>query len=134
MGLYDTVTLDESHHLPEYPGGIPPPDSGSWQTKGIDRPYMNTYRITADGRLYEEEWHTVEVPPEERPYANRDDVDPDDFRYMFGSRSRIHDGWIRRDNYHGRFRISRSFDQLDSLLRYEVTFTHGRLEGFERVD
>jgi len=74
------------------------------------------------------------VPPEERPYANRDDVGKDDFRYFAGCLNRVHDGWIERDDYHGRFEIIHSFDDLDALVRYRVTFTHGRLEGFERLD
>ena len=71
MGLFDRVELYESVHLPEYPDGVAPPEEVDWQTKGIDRPQMTTFRITADGRLLEEEWHTEEVPPEERPYAGR---------------------------------------------------------------
>jgi hypothetical protein len=134
MGLSDTVDLYDDVHLPEYPDGIPPAGNVEWQTKGIDPPQMNTFRITADGMLLKEEFHRETVPPEDRPYADRDDVDEDDVRYHCGSRSKVHDGWTERDNYHGRFQITSSFDGLESLLRYRVTFTHGRLEGFERVD
>lgn len=133
MGLFDTVELHESVHLPEYPDGAAPPEEVDWQTKGIDSPRMTTFRITADGRLLEEEWHTEEVPPEDRPYADRDDVDEGDLRYMAGCLSRVHDGWTERDAYHGRFRINHSFETLDTLVTYRVTFTHGRLEGFERL-
>jgi hypothetical protein len=133
MGLFDTVELANDVHLPEYPDGIAPAVDGDWQTKGIDRPSMTTFRITSDGRLLEEEWHTEAVPPEERPYAGRDDVEEGDFRYMAGCRKRIHDGWIKRDSYHGQFEITRSFEELDSLVTYQVTFTHGRLEGFKRL-
>ncbi len=89
MGLFDTVELYDDVHLPEYPDGLAPAEDVDWQTKGIDRPTMTTFRITADGRLLEEEWHTEAVPPEDRPYASRDDVDEDDFRYMAGSRNRV---------------------------------------------
>ncbi len=133
MGLFDTVELYDDVHLPEYPEGITPAEDVDWQTKGIDRPTMTTFRITADGRLLEEEWHTEAVPPEDRPYASRDDVDEDDFRYMAGSRNRVHDGWIERDDYHGRFKLKHSFEGLETLVTYQVTFTHGQLEGFERL-
>jgi hypothetical protein len=133
MGLFDTVELYDGVHLPEYPDAVTPAEDIDWQTKGIDRPSMTTFRITADGRLLKEEYHTEEVPPEDRPYADRDDVEEGDFRYMAGSLNRVHDGWIERGDYHGRFQIAHSFEALDFLVTYEVTFTHGRLEGFERV-
>jgi hypothetical protein len=133
MGLFDTIELYDDVHLPEYPDGVAHAVDVDWQTKGIDRPSMTTFRITADGRLLEEEWHTEEVPPEERPHADRDDVEEDDLLYLAGSLNRVHDGWTERDNYHGRFEITHSFEELDSLVTYQVTFTHGRLEGFERL-
>jgi hypothetical protein len=133
MGLFDTVELYDDVHLPEYPEGITPAEDVDWQTKGIERPSMTTFRITTDGRLLEEEWHTEAVPPEDRPYASRDDVDEDNFRYMAGSLNRVHDGWIERDDYHGRFKLTHSFENLDTLVTYQVTFTHGQLEGFERL-
>ncbi len=46
---------------------------------------------------------------------------------------RVHEGWIERDGFHGRFVITHSPDEIEPLLKYRVTFTHGRLEGFERV-
>jgi hypothetical protein len=131
MGLFDTVELYDGVHLPEYPEAVTPAEDVDWQTKGIDRPSMTTFRITADGRLLEEEWHFEEVSPEDRSYANRKDVKEGDLRYMAGSLKRVHDGWSERDDYHGRFQITHSFDALDSLVSYELTFTHGRLEGFE---
>ncbi|MFC6722055.1 hypothetical protein [Halobacteriaceae bacterium SHR40] len=133
MGLFDTVKLYDDVHLPEYPENAKPAGGIDWQTKGIDRPCMDTFRITADGRLLKEEWHAETVPPEDRPYASRDDVDEDDPRYYMGMMERIHDGWIERHEYHGRFEITHSFDSADLVVRYRVTFTHGRLENFERI-
>lgn len=78
MGLFDTVELYDDVHLPEYPDVVAPAEDVDWQTKGIDRASMTTFQITADGRLLEEEWHTEDVPPEDRPYANRDDVEEGD--------------------------------------------------------
>jgi hypothetical protein len=132
MGLFDRVALDDGVQLPAYPDAVAPAADVDWQTKDIDRPSMTTFRITADGRLLEEEWHAETVPPEDRPFASRDDVDEDDFRYMAGSLNRVHDGWLERDDYHGRFTIKRSLEALDALLTYQVTFTHGQLESFER--
>ena len=133
MGLFDTVELYDDVHLPEYPEGITPAEDVDWQTKGIDRPTMTTFRITADGRLLEAEWHTEAVPPEDRPYASRDDVDEEDLLYMAGSLNRVHDGWSERDDYHGRFEFKHSFEDLETLVTYRVTFTHGQLERFERL-
>ena len=132
MGLYDTVELAEDLTLSDYPDVTPASDI-EWQTKDIDRPSMGRFRITADGRLLQEEFHGETVPPEERPYAGRDDVDEDDVRYHFGMFRRIHDGWIERADYHGRFRIVAAVDAIDALLEYRVTFTHGELDGFERL-
>lgn len=133
MGLFDTVDLYDDVRLPEYPDTVAPAEDVDWQTKGIDRPSMTTFRITADGRLLEEEWHTETVPPEDRPYADRDDIEEGDLLSTAGSLERVHDGWIERDEYHGRFEIIHSFETLDALVTYRVTFTHGRLEGFERL-
>jgi hypothetical protein len=133
MGLFDTVELYTDVKLPDYPSVAPPADEVNWQTKGIDRPCMGTYRITADGRLVEEEWHYEDVPPEERPYASREDVDEDDFRYFCGCLERVHDGWTERDDYHGRFQITNHVEAIDTVVTYQVTFTHGQLDGFERL-
>lgn len=133
MGLFDRIKFDDEVYLPEYPDGIAPAVDVGWQTKDIDRPSMTTFRITADGRLLKEECHYEEVPPEERPYADRDDVKEGDLLSLTGSLNCVHDGWIEREDYHGRFEITHSFEELDSLLTYRVTFTHGELEGFERL-
>ncbi|MFB1066729.1 hypothetical protein [Natrinema sp. H-ect4] len=133
MGLFDIVELYDDVHLPEYPDVVTPAEDVDWQTKGIDRPTMTTFRITANGHLFEEKWNTKDVPPKDRPYATREDVEEGDFLYMAGCLNRVHDGWIERNDYHGRFEIKRSFEDLDSLVTYQATFTHGRLEGFERL-
>jgi hypothetical protein len=134
MGLFDTVELYDGVHLPEYPDGVAPASEVTWQTKGIDRPFMNTFRITADGNLHKEEFHFEQVPPAERPHASREDVAEDDILYLVGSRERVHDGWIRRDDYHGRFDITHSFESIEPLVTYQATFTHGQLERFERTE
>ncbi len=133
MGLFDTVELYDGVRLPEYPDGVTPADEVEWQTKGIDRPEMGTFRITASGHLLKEEWHCEEVPPEERKYASRDDVNEGDPLYMAGCLEKIHDSWTERDDYHGRFQVTASFESVDSLVTYEVTFTHGQLERFKRI-
>ena len=52
---------------------------------------------------------------------------------MAGCRNRVHDSWIERDAYHGRFELKHTFENLDTLVTYQVTFAHGQLEGFERL-
>jgi hypothetical protein len=133
MGVFDTVTLHDDVHLPEFPDRAAPAETIDWQTKRIARPSMTSFRITAHGRLLEQEWHTESVPPEDRPFASQDGIESGDFRYLVGSRKRVHEGWIERDDFHGRFVITHSPDEIEPLLKYRVTFTHGRLEGFERV-
>lgn len=134
MGLYDTVELEDGLTLPDYPNEAPDPSSIAWQTKDFGWPCLDRFRITNGGALFKEEWHCEAVEPEDRPYAGRADVDEDDLRYVVGMSNRVHDGWEPREDYHGRFRIVASVDALDSLLKYRVTFTHGVLEGFDRVE
>ena len=105
MGLFDTVELYVGVTLPEYPETIAPSEDVDWQTKGIDRPSMTTFRITADGRLLEAEWHLEDVPPEDRPYAGRDDVEP-----------------------------TRNQVAVFALARAVHTQTHGFFEGFRHAD
>jgi predicted RNA-binding Zn-ribbon protein involved in translation (DUF1610 family) len=120
MGLYDTLELPAALVLP---GLDRDPSSIRWQTKSIGRPAMRTFRITPDGRLLEEEFHTEEVPEAERPYYGTDRWDEPFFR-MAGAVRHVHDGWMERP-YHGVIRFTASVDE--ALLAYEAKFTDGRL-------
>lgn len=120
MGLYDTIELPAELVIP---GLDRDPSTIGWQTKSIGRPAMRTFRITPDGRLLEEEFHTEEVPEEERPHYGTEKWDEPLFR-MAGSFRRVHDGWMERP-YNGVIRFTASVDE--ALLAYEARFTDGRL-------
>lgn len=120
MGLYDTLELPAEISLP---GLDRDPSTIGWQTKSIGMPALRTFRITPDGRLLQEEFHTEEVPDEERRYYGTDKWD-DPFFQMAGSFRHVHDGWSERQ-YHGVIRFVASVD--DDLLEYQAKFTDGRL-------
>lgn len=100
-------------------------DEVDWQTRSIEKPLMRTYRVTDDGRLLQEEFHTEPVPKEERPYP---DADEDSFKSIAGSIEWITDGWTEK-NYHGRVRVVGVAE--DHFYQYYLKFTNGRLEEIE---
>jgi hypothetical protein len=120
MGRYDTLELPAEISLP---GIDRDPSTIGWQTKSIGMPALRTFRTTPDGRLLHEEFHTEEVPDEERPYYGTDQWDEPFFR-MAGSFRHVHDGWSERQ-YHGVVRFVASVD--GDLLEYQAKFTDGRL-------
>jgi hypothetical protein len=64
MGLFDYIKC-------EYPLPEGAPNVAEFQTKDAQEdPYMETFRITKEGRLIHETCQYVEVPKSERPYPN----------------------------------------------------------------
>lgn len=95
MGLFDTLEIPTAISLP---GLDRDPSTIDWQTKSIGRPAMGTFRITVDGRLLQEEFHTEAVPDDERPYYGTDKWD-EPLCQLAGSFRRVHEGWSERQ-YH----------------------------------
>lgn len=134
MGLYDRVELDPHVHLPGFDRQFDDTDSAdvAWQTKSIGRPHMGRYRITDAGELLMAEFHSESVPEAERPHYDEGIGGFEhELEAMAGMLRTVHDGWSRRD-YHGTFEFTGRID--DTRVRYEATFTHGRLESLERID
>lgn len=142
MGMYDHVELPEDIDLPGFPDDEDPSEH-TWQTKDFHC-VMTTYRITEDGRLEEELWHSEEVPKEERPFP---DADPEEepFKALMGSVNRVNDGWEEKD-FHGVMNFCtiiyeeapEDYDPLEDereneFYDYEAKFTDGELEEIRRV-
>lgn len=125
MGLYDTVELPAELSLPGLDGD---PGAVEWQTKSIGPPAMRTFRVTAEGRLLEEDVRHEAVPPEERPYYGTDGWE-EPFGRFAGSMREVHEGWSER-RFDGVLRLVASVD--GDPLRYEAAFTDGHLETVRR--
>lgn len=129
VGMYDCVRIDDSIHLPEYE--LRSNDDVEWQTKTFER-IMGTYKVTAEGKLFKEEWHYEEVPEEERPMYDEDIGGfENDLDKAFGSMAKVHEGWIQKD-YHGRMNIVGTDEE--NFYEYSLKFTNGRLEDIELND
>lgn len=137
MGMYDYLKLDSSIQLPGLPDSVPVEDL-IFQTKEFQC-LMRTYQVNSEGQLVEEEFHTEEVPREERPKYNEEiDGFENDIEEMFGSMKHVTDGWHDK-NYHGRMRIIQSGKRVDELpdstvLEYILKFTDGKLQSIKKAD
>lgn len=128
MGMYDRVEFDDSIDLPGFEGGEP---RHGWQTKEFNR-VLGIYRISEDGRLLKEEYHTEEVPEEERPHYNEEiEGFEDNLDEMFGSFQRITDDWNEVD-FHGEMRVVGVTEEL--FYEYNLKFTDGVLEDIELLE
>lgn len=131
MGLYDTVTFESGLDI-SFPDLDFDPFEINWQTKTLarQRPCMDTYRITADGRLLKEECEYESVPEEERP---RYDEELEGFERPLdrglGSLRKIHHGWSDTE-YHGIFELHKSVD--GEYVSLDVKFTDGELVNVEK--
>lgn len=129
MGMYDYIKLEDGVPLPpDFPEDNP---KHGWQTKEFER-LMRTYRITEDGRLLEERFHTETVPEENRPmYDEKMGGFEKDFHELFGSMNWVTDGWEEVD-FHGIIRFGGYFGEERGVESFEAKFTDGRLEEIRR--
>ena len=95
MGLFDHVRCD--YPLPDGKPG------GSFQTKSFDAPYLEQYRITAEGRLLYDRARYAADPPNKL-------VD-----------------WIDT-NFHGVLNFYDYVDETKEWREFNAIFTHGQLE------
>ncbi len=133
MGLYDRVTFEDVIDV-AFPDIDADPFAITWQTKSIARhqPMMENYKITAEGRLFEENAEYKHVPEEERPEYNEEIggfESPIDT--MRGSRRKIHHGWSDTA-YHGTFECHTAID--GDYISLEAKFTDGQLVAIPRND
>jgi hypothetical protein len=115
MGLYDDVVV-------ECPiAGVDDPTRMHWQTKDFEPSAMQTYKITAGGRLLEQLVH----------FEDRSDptAPADSLRRLFGCMTPVEDGWRDMD-YHGDLHCTSDAGGNDQHARVSFTarFTHGQLE------
>lgn len=142
MGMYDNVVLEDGVELPEFDLDY---DSVAWQTKSFRTLNFSTYKITSDGELLQEEFHTESVPKEDRPYPDADE-DENPMKAMAGSMKRVHDGWTKR-KYTGEVRFydivgrDTSFENGEQIVHeegewfcYKAVFIRGELDSISRIE
>jgi hypothetical protein len=131
MGLYDRLTFEDGLDV-AFPDIDADPFDITWQTKSLTRrqPTMTNYKITADGRLFEEDAEYERVPEEERPgYDEEIGGFESPMEKMRGSHRKIHHGWTDTE-YHGTFEFHTSLD--GEYISLEAKFTDGELVAISR--
>lgn len=152
MGMFDRIQLEEGVDLPKFPDHRSPTDL-EWQTKDIGMPSMQTYKLTADGRLLRQEVEYREKTDEEKQndaeehgfssweeYTTfAEEASPDEMMQLgvIGPpRSQTVDErfWLDH-NMHGSFEFHASDDDAEVgegdgfFWSYEARFTKGELEA-----
>lgn len=128
MGMFDRLTFEDGRDV-AFPDIGVDPFGVVWQTKSIrHQPMMENYKVTAEGRLFEEEAEYEHVPEEER---TGDNEVIDGFERGRGSRKKIHRGWSDTE-YHGIFEFHRTID--GDYVSLEAKFTDGQLIKITRND
>jgi hypothetical protein len=131
MGLYDRVTFEEGIGV-TFPDIGADPFERTWQTKSLARghPALVEYKVTAEGRLLEEDAEHEEVPEEERP---RYDEELGGFERpideWLGCMRKVRHGWTDTE-YHGIFEFHTTID--GEYVSLEAKFTDGRLVEVSR--
>lgn len=131
MGLYNRVTFDDGLDI-DFPEVNADPFEITWQSKSITRghPMMENFKVTAAGRLFNQDAEYERVPKEERP---RYDAEIGGFESEMdrgvGSLRKVTQGW-KDTEYHGTFEFHRTID--DEYVSLEAKFTDGALVGITR--
>lgn len=131
MGLYDDLIIDDSVTLPEFTGDRAAID---WQTKTIGRPYMRTFKITADGRLLRKEQSFRELTAAELDDKARERghdswsawEDAETFGPLPSWKQTVDEEWWVDHHQHGTFEFHGS--TTDHHYSYEARFTKGGLD------
>lgn len=158
-GMFDHISVHESIALPGYPD-----DRGDrqFQTKQVDYPSMDTYRVTADGRL-EQRRRSYREKTEEEKQASAEERGFDSWdayleayneaREKEGMAEEFLDGtipfagprhetideeWWVDQQYHGDVEIHcsglRFEPPVEEFFSYVLRFTHGELEEVTRQE
>ena len=115
MGMFDYVRVE--HPI----DGVSNPAIVEWQTKDFDAPWMDTYRITADGRLFEELTHVEDRSDKTAALGT--------FASIIGCMTPVHDGW-RDMNYHGDLEFCGHIG--NEWPCFIARFTNGQLQRITR--
>lgn len=122
--MYDTVTIEQADTavFPSLPIDL---TSVEWQTKTLNEPLLESYRVTADRRLLKEDTTFREVPEEDRPlYETEKDGFAHDWQKAFGAIEEVHHEWSDTE-YHGEFEIH-AYPE-DERVSLQLKFTDGKL-------
>lgn len=121
--MFDYVIVEA-----ELPKSAPGWIEGKFQTKDTPRQFMETYVITADGKLIHKAQEYEEVPKEERPYPDEDGL----FALVGSLRSApVGDVQIM---FHGDLHLIASNRDWSKFWRCRARFTHGKLEEIVHVE
>lgn len=125
MGMYDSVICEKP--LPGWPEGVEP----NLQTKSLDC-NLDTYTITAEGKLLQKTCDYEQVPEEERPYYGKPEWDSPLGKFM-GSIRPVNERTIEVP-FHGDITF---YDYLEGQpvpwYEYRARFTNGTLESIEQT-
>lgn len=131
MGMFDYVQCD--YPLPD--GFKPKGSSRDFQTKAFDRPFMEPYTITAEGRLLKEDGEYETTPEKERPYYGKPGFEG--LMKFCGSIRKVNKRIVDTE-YHGDFNFYDWDDELKLMRDYTARFTNGQLEwirgGLEKAE
>lgn len=86
MGMFDRIVME--YPLPD-PGAVAVKE---WQTKDFPDPYLENYKITADGRLMRERVHYEDKSDPKAPKGSLENP--------WGCMTPVHEAWEDM-NYHG---------------------------------
>lgn len=131
MGLFDRLRIEDGADvtLPAFEGD---PTTITWQTKSLRPPAMEHYKITMDGRLFEEDATYETVPPEERPlYDEELGGFESEMAKLCGMCRKRTEGWSDTE-FHGIVEFHAVVD--GEGFAYEAKFTDGDLVDVCRVE
>ncbi|MGB9964052.1 hypothetical protein [Halobacterium hubeiense] len=149
MGLFDELLVEDGVELPKFPDDRRASDI-EWQTKGVGRPAMRAYKLTAAGRLLRREREYREKTPEEKhaeatehgfdswdEYVSFcEDAAPQDLRQrgigVAGpDEQTVEEAFWLDHNMHGSFEFHGSSDDVEDGFSwsYEARFTRGDLDA-----
>jgi hypothetical protein len=134
MGMFDCIQCE--YPLPDNPPQwiIDHARNGECQTKDTPAQFMETFTITADGRLIHHTVRYESVPENERPYWNTPEWDKPLGRVL-GSIQSIPDGDVELSDYHGDLRFySYDENQQPRFYEYVARFTNGRLQHIKLIE
>lgn len=149
MGLYDTVHIEATVELPQFPAELDQTEL-HWQSKDIGHPAMQEYKLTADGTLLRvEREYRNKTAEEKRTEATEHgfeswadyvktakETDPqerlaDDLPFPFPKEQTLqNEVWVNH-NQHGSFVFYSSSpeeSEFDITWEYEARFNRGNLE------
>jgi hypothetical protein len=139
MGVFDRIDVDKpiGERLPNYDAtrlGFPAHEV-EWQSKNLDHPFLDRYRITADGKLIKHNRETEPVPEDEWTAEQRDrarkraESDHPLSGMEYPTRT-TNEWWEQLPDWHGSFSFYSSFDvgaDTPERWEYDAQFVHGTL-------